>query len=183
MLGIRGTVITPKGEVADGLVTVEGGEISHVGRWEEGLCERLLDFSGCYVAPGLVDIHVHGGGGHSAMDPEGIGGLSEFLARGGVTSFLPTTHTAPHERIVEAVEAIGRGIRGGQRGAIPLGVHMEGPYISPEMCGAQNRDHVRPPDIHEIAEVYDVSGGSLRVVTLAPEMEGGIDAIRWLASR
>jgi len=180
VLGIRGTVITPKGEIADGLVTIEGGKISHVGRWTEDRCERLLDFRGFYVAPGLVDIHVHGGGGHGAMDPEGIGGLSEFLARGGVTSYLPTTHTAPHERIMEAAEAIGRG---GVSGAIPLGIHMEGPYISPEMCGAQNPDHVRPPDINEIAEVYEASGESLRVVTLAPEMEGGLDAIRWLASK
>ena len=182
-LGIRGTVITPSEEIADGLVTIEGGKIGHVGRWAEDRCERLLDFSGCFVAPGLVDIHVHGGGGHGAMDPEGIPGLSEFLARGGVTSYLPTTHTAPHERIMEAAEAIGRGVRGGVGGAIPLGVHMEGPYISPEMCGAQNADHVRPPDIGEIAEVYEASGGNLRVVTLAPEMEGGLDAIRWLASK
>ncbi len=112
VLGIRGTVITPNEEIADGLVTIEAGKISHVGRWAEDRCERLLDFRGCYVAPGLVDIHVHGGGGHGVMDPEGIGGLSEFLARGGVTSYLPTTHTAPHERIMEAAEAIGRGIRG-----------------------------------------------------------------------
>ena len=183
MLGIRGTVITPSEEIADGLVTIEDGKISHVGGWTEDRCERILDFSGYYVAPGLVDIHVHGGGGHSAMDPEGIGGLSEFLARGGVTSYLPTTHTAPHEKIMKAAEAIGRGIRGGISGATPLGIHMEGPYISPEMCGAQNPNHVRLPDIGEIAEVYEASGGNLRVVTLAPEMEGGLDTIRWLASK
>jgi N-acetylglucosamine-6-phosphate deacetylase len=183
VLGIRGTVITPSEEIADGLVTIEGGKISHVGRWTEDQPERILDFSGSYVAPGFVDIHVHGGDGHSAMDPDGIRGLSEFLVRGGVTSYLPTTHTAPHERIMEAVEGIGRGVRGGVSGAIPLGIHMEGPYINPEMCGAQNADHVRPPDIGEIAGVYEASGGNLRVVTLAPEMEGGLDTIRWLASK
>lgn len=182
VLGIRGTVITPREEIADGFVAIEAGKIRHVGRWTEDRCDRLLDFRGFYVAPGLVDIHVHGGGGHDAMDPEGIEGLSEFLARGGVTSYLPTTHTAPHERIMEAVEAIGRGVRGGVNGAIPLGIHMEGPYINPEMSGAQNADHVRPPDIGEIAEIYEASRGSLKVVTLAPEMEGGLDAIRWLAS-
>jgi N-acetylglucosamine-6-phosphate deacetylase len=180
VLGIRGTIITPKGEIADGLVTIEGGKIEYVGRWTEDRCDRLLDFRGFYVAPGLVDIHVHGGGGHDAMDPRDTGGLSEFLTRGGVTSYLPTTHTAPHERIMEAAEAIGRG---GVSGATPLGIHMEGPYISPEMFGAQNPGHVRPPDIGEIAEIYEASGGSLRVVTLAPEMEGGLDAIRWLASK
>jgi N-acetylglucosamine-6-phosphate deacetylase len=183
VLGIRGTVITPMEEIADGLVTIENGKIIHVGRWTEDRIDRLQDFRGCYVAPGLVDIHVHGGGGHSAMDPEGIPGLSEFLARGGVTSYLPTTHSAPHERIMESAKAISGGVRRGVDGAIPLGVHMEGPYISPDMCGAQNPDHIRPPDIGEIAEVYDASGKNLRVVTLAPEREGGLDAIRWLASR
>jgi N-acetylglucosamine-6-phosphate deacetylase len=183
VLGIRGTVITPMEEIADGLVTIENGKIIHVGRWTEDRIDRLQDFRGCYVAPGLVDIHVHGGGGHSAMDPEGIPGLSEFLARGGVTSYLPTTHSAPHERIMESAKAISGGVRRGVDGAIPLGVHMEGPYISPDMCGAQNPDHIRPPDISEIAEVYDASGKNLRVVTLAPEREGGLDAIRWLASR
>jgi N-acetylglucosamine-6-phosphate deacetylase len=114
VLGIRGNVITPREEIADGLVTIEEGKIGHVEIWSEDRCDRLLDFRGCYVAPGLVDIHVHGGGGHSAMDPDGIPGLSEFLAGGGVTSYLPTTHTAPHERIMEAAEAIGRGMRGGR---------------------------------------------------------------------
>jgi len=60
---------------------------------------------------------------------------------------------------------------------------MEGPYISPEMSGAQNADHVRLPDIDEIAEVIEASGGNLKIITLAPEVEEGLDAIRWLASR
>ena len=182
-LAIRGTVITPREEISDGLVTVEGEKIEHVGRWEENHYERLLDLRGCYVAPGLVDVHVHGGGGHDVMDPEAIGGLSWYLATGGVTSFLPTTHTAPHEEILKAAEGIGRGIEGGVSGATPLGLHMEGPYISPEMCGAQNAAHVRLPDTGEMEEVDRVSGGRLRVVTLAPEAEGALEAIRWLAAR
>jgi N-acetylglucosamine-6-phosphate deacetylase len=182
-LAIRGTIITPKEEIPDGIVTVEGEKIKHVGRWKEDQYERLLDLRGCYVAPGLVDIHVHGGGGHDAMDPKGLGGLSRFLAEGGVTSFLPTTHTAPHEELLEAAEGIGRGIKGGESGAIFLGIHMEGPYISPEMCGAQNAAYVRAPDTGEMEEVNQASGGRLRVVTLAPEAEGALEAIRWLASR
>jgi N-acetylglucosamine-6-phosphate deacetylase len=182
-LAIRGTIITPREEIPDGIVTTEGEKIKHVEKWEENRYERLLDLRGCYVAPGLVDIHVHGGGGYDAMGPKGLEGLSRFLAEGGVTSFLPTTHTAPHEKLVEAAEGIGREIKGGVSGATPMGIHMEGPYISPEMCGAQNEVYVRPPDKGELEEVSRASGGRLRVVTLAPEAEGALEAIRWLASR
>ena len=76
----------------------EGEKIKHVEKWEKDRYEHLLDLRGCYVAPGLVDIHVHGGGGNDAMDPKGLEGLSRFLSEGGVTSFLPTTHTAPQWR-------------------------------------------------------------------------------------
>jgi len=165
-------------------VLIEGGKIKHVGVWEETGYDSLLNFSGRYVAPGFVDIHVHGGGGHDSMgsDPEGLQGLSRFLASKGVTSFLSTTHTAPEEALIEGVETLGRGIEGGADGAAPLGIHMEGPFISPEMCGAQNRAHVRPPDTEEIQSINEASGGRLRMVTLAPEVTGAIHAISWLKS-
>jgi N-acetylglucosamine-6-phosphate deacetylase len=182
-LAFRGTVITPKEEIPDGIVIVDGEKIKHVGPWKEGRYERLLDLRGHYIAPGLVDIHVHGGGGHDAMSAEGLEGLSRFLAGGGVTSFLPTTRTAPHEELLEAAAYIGRGIEGGVSGATPLGVNMEGPYINPEMSGAQNAAHVRSPDTGEMEEVDRASGGRLRVVTLAPEAERALEAIHWLSSK
>jgi len=171
-------------EIADGLVLIEGGKIKHVRHWEERGYERLLDFSGSYVAPGFVDIHVHGGGGHDSMDrsTESLQGLSKFLVSKGVTSFLPTTHTAPREALIEAAETLGRGIEGGADGAVPLGIHMEGPFISPEMCGAQNKAHVRQPDVEEIQSINEASGERLMIVTLAPEEPGAIDAISWLKS-
>jgi len=183
-LAIRGTIITPQKEFADGLVLIEDGKIRHVGKWKEDRYERLLDFTGSYVAPGFVDIHVHGGMGHDSMDraPESMQGLSSFLASKGVASFLPTTHTAPCDRLIEAAEAIGRGVGGGADGAVPLGIHMEGPFISSEMCGAQNKEHARHPDTEEIRVINEASGGRLRIVTLAPEVPGAIDAIRWLKS-
>jgi N-acetylglucosamine-6-phosphate deacetylase len=182
-LAIRGTIITPREEIPDGIVTIEDEKIKHVGKWKEDQYERLLDLRGCYIAPGLVDIHVHGGRGYDSMDPKGLEGLSRVLVESGVTSFLPTTHTAPHEELLEATESIGRGIEGGVSGATPLGIHMEGPYINPDMCGAQNAAYVRLPDTSELEEANRASGERLRVVTLAPEAEGALEAIRWLASR
>jgi N-acetylglucosamine-6-phosphate deacetylase len=141
--------------------------------------------TGCIVAPGFVDIHVHGGGGYDVMEPSpgALDGLSVFLAQGGVTSFLPTTYTAPRDAILEAARGVRGAMEKGTKGARILGLHMEGPYISPERCGAQNRDHARRPEIGELDEVDGESGGNLRVVTMAPEVEGALGAITWLNSR
>lgn len=181
-LAIRGTVITPHREIADGLVLIEEGEIRHVGRWEEEDYGQLLDCTGSYVVPGFVDIHVHGGMGHDSMDrdPESLQRISKFLAGKGVTSFLPTTHSTPQETLIAAAETLGRGIKGGVDGAVPLGIHMEGPFISPQMCGAQNNAHVRHPDKEEIQSINEASGGRLQIVTLAPEVPGAIETIQWL---
>ncbi|MGD2201538.1 MAG: N-acetylglucosamine-6-phosphate deacetylase [Candidatus Bathyarchaeota archaeon] len=179
---IRGTLLTPERIIPRGIVVVEGGKIKGIEEEEPGSHDNLLDFEGCYIAPGFVDIHVHGGGGYDAMAPGGVEGLGEFLVGGGVTSFLPTTHTASREALREAVEGM-RGVIGRVTGsAEPLGIHLEGPFINPEKSGAQNRAHIRPPDRGELKELHEASGGSLRMVTLAPEIEGVLEAVRWLSS-
>ena len=183
LLALRGTIITPKEEITDGVLTIDAGKIVHVEKWRVGPYRNLLDFSGNYISPGLIDIHVHGGGGYNTTSLEGLEGLSEFLARNGVTSFLPTTHTALQEEIVEAVSIIKKGMRRGVNGAVPLGIHMEGPFISPRMFGAQNPDYIRSPDLNEISEIHSSSGENLRIVTLAPEVEGCLDIISWLKSK
>jgi N-acetylglucosamine-6-phosphate deacetylase len=167
-----------------GVVVVEGSKIREVSP-EDIEKGEVINMTGCIVAPGFVDIHVHGGGGYDVMDssPGALDGLSMFLAQGGVTSFLPTAHTAPRDAILEAARGVRRAIEGGTGGARVLGLHMEGPYISPERCGAQNRDHVRKPEIGELDEVDGESGGNLRLVTMAPEVEGALGAITWLNSR
>jgi N-acetylglucosamine-6-phosphate deacetylase len=183
-VAIKGDILTPRRLIPGGVVVVEGSKIREV-RPEDVEKGEVIDMTGCIVAPGFVDIHVHGGGGYDVMDPSpgALDGLSMFLAQGGVTSFLPTAYTAPREAILEAA----RGVRGamgkGTKGARVLGLHMEGPYISPERCGAQNRDHVRKPEIGELDEVDGESGGNLRVVTIAPEVDGALGAIAWLNSR
>jgi len=187
MLGtvaIKGDILTPHRLIPGGVVVVEGSKIREVSPEDVGNGE-VIDMTGCIVAPGFVDIHVHGGGGYDVMNPSpgALDGLSMFLARGGVTSFLPTTYTAPRNAILEAARGVKEAMEKGTKGARVLGLHMEGPYISPERCGAQNRDHVRKPDIGELDEVDGESEGNLRVVTMAPEVEGALGAITWLDSR
>ena len=183
-LAIKGTVITPTKEIADGLVIIEENKIKYAGEWKEAEYERILNFTGNYVTPGFVDLHVHGGMGHDWMDNSSMSlqGLSKFLVLKGVTSFLATTHTTSQKKLFEAVEDFEKKIDGKDRGAIPLGIHMEGPFISPEMCGAQNKAYVRKPDIEEISKINKASGGRLKMVTLAPEKPGAIETIQWLKS-
>ena len=182
---IRGDIVTPQELIPGGHVVVEDGKIAGVGAGEPNTSGRVLDFQGRLVAPGFVDIHVHGSGGQDVMDasPEGLDRLSLFLAAGGVTSFLATTYTAPHGRILAAVRNIRDAIEGGTEGAEVLGVHMEGPYIDPAWCGAQDRRYIRRPQTRELEDVHREAGGNLRMVTLAPEVEGALDAIEWLSAR
>lgn len=170
---IKGTIVTPFETISRGAVVVEDGKVVHVGPDVEA-SGKVYDFGENIVAPGFVDLHVHGGAGFDVMDasPRSIIGISRYLAAGGVTSFLPTTCTAPQQDLVSAARAVKESIDRGTGGAEVLGLHMEGPYLNPARRGAQNPAHIRPPNIDEIVEVQGETGGALRMVTLAPEVEG-----------
>jgi len=182
---LRGTLVTPREMISRGRVVVEGGKITEVGPDDGSHDGRVYDFGDSLVAPGLIDVHIHGGGGHDVMDASqgSIEGLSGFLAEGGVTGFLAATYTASQEATLDAVGAV-RGASGrGTGGAEVLGIHLEGPYISRERRGAQQEEHIREPSIEELGEVFEAAGGLVKVVTLAPEREGALEAVRWLGAR
>ncbi len=182
---VRGTVLTPREIIRNGQVVVEGGKIVDVGPWDGGFQGQVLDFRGCLVAPGFIDLHVHGGGGSDVMDAshQGLDCLSGFLAAGGVTSFLATTYSAPQDDIFAAAVAVKEAVREGTEGSIVLGLHLEGPYINPERRGAQNAAHIHSPNLEELNEVHRAAGGALRMVTMAPELDGALKAASWLRSK
>ena len=135
-----------------------------------------LNADGCYVLPGFVDIHVHGAMGRDVMDadPHGLLEMARFFAGHGVTSFMPTTMTASPAETLAAVEGVARAIALQQtlttaaaRGARMLGIHLEGPFISPQFPGAQPANQIRPPDVHEFEAL--ANAGPVRMITLAPE--------------
>jgi N-acetylglucosamine-6-phosphate deacetylase len=130
---------------------------------------RVIDAGGATVLPGFVDVHVHGAVGHEVMDGDAAGlvDMSAFFARHGVTSFLATTWTAPRDDTQRALEAVASVTGGDLPGAQILGAHMEGPYLSPGWCGAQDPRSVRPPDLDEARSFLD--SGVVRLITVAPE--------------
>ena len=136
------------------------------------------------IAPGFVDVHVHGGGGHDAMgEPAALDGLSRHLMRHGVTSYLPTAVTAALEDLVAFAERVRAWLPNAPvDGAQPLGFNLEGPFLAPDRCGAQDPAHLRvPADVPE-SELEPLIEG-LRLVTVAPELPGAIELIAWLRER
>lgn len=130
---------------------------------------EVIDAEGRYVAPGFIDVHVHGCGGYDTMDeaPEALTTIRRNVLSTGVTAFLPTTMTMSVERIQGALERI-RAQMGQPGGATVLGCHMEGPFLNPAYKGAQDPQHIIAPAYQVIEQYLDV----IKIVTLAPEMPG-----------
>ncbi len=127
--------------------------------------------SGCVVLPGFIDEHIHGAGGFDTMDAteEAIGTVANTLPKEGVTAFLATTMTGEPSRIAKAVKAVGRYQKTQQDGAVCLGVHLEGPFISPQYAGAQPIEYIQTPCKEMFTDLYRAGNKCVRMMTLAPE--------------
>ncbi len=158
-----------------------------IGGWQsesERLEAPFLDGSGCTLLPGFIDVHIHGSAGGDVMDasPESLEKMSRFLVRHGITGFYATTVTASRSATLAAVENAARYVEASRpgncensaAGARVLGVHLEGPFLSPEFPGAQNPAFIRPASLEEFEEL--LAAGPVRMITLAPE-EPGADAL------
>jgi len=180
-------IITPIRVIDNGVLVVKEGKISSVGPRNEIKVPKNakgIDVAGKYLTPGFIDIHLHGGGGADTMDAtqEAMEKLSVVHARGGVTSILPTTWTAPLDDIIRAIEAIGLAKRRILSGAQVLGVHLEGPYLSVQQKGAQNQKYLKSPKPEEYLKLLDEYDCILRI-SAAPELEGGLELGRELSKR
>jgi len=130
--------------------------------------DKVIDAAGAYVAPGFVNVHIHGCDGADTMDEDAdaLGKIAAFQARTGVTSFLPTTMTCAYDAVERALVRIRRAMTEKPHGARILGTHMEGPFISPAKKGAQDEQYILPPTFAKIAPYRDV----IKIITVAPEM-------------
>lgn len=165
------------------IVTISRGTVSDVRHGEPGDADE-----GLRLFPGLIDIQVNGFDGHdfnaAGTSVDGAAGVVRALWRHGVTRFCPTVCTQSREHMVASLRTIARACDEEpwiERAVV--GVHVEGPYISPEdgPRGAHPKAHVRPPDWDEVQAFQEASGGRVRMVTLAPEMPGAVDLIERLA--
>lgn len=137
---------------------------------------EIIDAQENYVSPGFIDIHIHGSAGHDTMDGEieNIKGISEVIAKNGVTGFLPTTMTMSRENIYKALDNIKCCMNLNFQGAKILGTHLEGPFISEKYKGAQKKDYIITPDYNFIEGFKDI----IKIITLAPEEDKNFNFIR-----
>ena len=140
---------------------------------------EVTDASGCYLLPGLTDIHLHGGAGHDFCEgtEEAIDAIAEFELSQGVTSFCPATMTLPEERITEILRCAAGYKKAPHRGAELVGVHLEGPFISRGKKGAQNEAYIQSPSAEKLRRWQAAAEGLVKLVTIAPELEGALDCI------
>lgn len=175
---INGKVVLPD-RVVEGLALVFDEKI--VGLIPRDVLAEdteLIDAEGDYVAPGFIDIHIHGylNADASDGDPAGVKLMAEGILKNGVTAFLPTTMTVSAAEIDAALDSV-RAVRAESEswnGARILGVNLEGPFINPAKKGAQAEEHIRKPDASYIKKNADV----IRLATVAPEMDADCAAIR-----
>jgi N-acetylglucosamine-6-phosphate deacetylase len=141
-----------------------------------------VDARNLIALPGMIDLHVHGGFGRDMMEgtPDAIRAIAQQLATRGVTAFLVTPLTAPWSAIRQCIEAAGEVRHNGSGGARVLGCHMEGPFINPKRAGAQPPEHIRPPCLRELRNELGSLISELRIVTLAPELEGAREVVEFL---
>ncbi len=156
-----------------------------IGAWE-GTAEAIALPSGAYVVPGFIDTHIHGAGGADTMDatPEALAVVADTLVREGTTSFLATTMTASRADTRAALAAVGAYCASERTaGARCLGVHMEGPCLSPKYAGAQPAAYMEAPCTAYFEEMLAVPNAAVRLVTIAPELDGAEEVIRHLSDR
>ena len=142
--------------------------------------EQVLNADGCYVIPGLVDVHFHGCIGEDFSDatPEGLQRIADYELSQGVTYICPAGMTLPEEQLVKICENAAAHRRKNTGGAELVGVHLEGPFLSMAKKGAQNADYLHAPDIAMLRRLQASAEGCVRLVTAAPEEAGALEFIR-----
>lgn len=177
---INGTFLIGENEVKD-VALLFDSQIQGI-VWEDLIpegCERI-DAGGLLVSPGLIDLHIHGYLGEDTSDgsEEGVRTIAKGLLENGVTSFLPTTMTVSWPEIEAAFDVVRKlkaeSKEAGFVGAQILGAHAEGPFINPKRKGAQAEGAIIPPDAQKMLKHKDV----VRILTMAPEMQGALQAIK-----
>ena len=180
-------LLTPRERIENPMLLLDGGVIAEVstrGARELPRGYRSFDFPGAVLAPAYVDIHIHGGVGHDVMQPDagGLARFEAFLAQQGVGAYLPTTVTAPEDHILRALEFLANQIEqpasnSGALRARPLGIHLEGPFLSHIRRGVHPSKLLTPPTVAAFDRYWQAARGHLKVLTIAPEIEGAMEVI------
>lgn len=184
---LSGRIVTPGGSLERGHVAIESGRIGRVSA--DAPPAGAISRNDWTIVPGFVDIHVHGGGGCAMTtgDPDAVVGAASFHRRHGTTTMLASLVTAPTSDLVRAIgrlaELLAEFVAGGSLRRPPVaGIHLEGPFLAAARCGAQNPAHMVDPDPQLVTELLEAGDGHVRMVTVAPERPGALEAIGQLSA-
>jgi len=176
--------------ISNGYIYIKNGFIADIdiGSPPKYLMSKVEKIDGKYILPGFIDTHTHGIAGidvTESIDPYKFLELAKHYVRHGVTSFLPTTVSTSHDRIIEVCKAIreAMSIWRPENGSRILGLHMEGPYINPKRAGAQNPIYIRIPTMSEVKNLLDSCGDVVKQISMAPEIENSLSIARIFVER
>jgi N-acetylglucosamine-6-phosphate deacetylase len=172
-------LITPQGTIEHPVITVEDGLIRSIEPASTSSDDTTLTST-------FFDIHTHGAAKHDVMEgtPEALSAVSRFLAARGVGQYLPTTVTAPVDKTLRSLEGIADAIEAPVRGtATPIGIHLEGPFISHAKRGVHPAGDILPPSIELFDRFQQAARGHIRLITIAPEMPGALELIEHAAGQ
>ncbi len=193
-----GRLLTPTDAVEHPLVLVEQGrvlEISARSGRQAPAGISVSDFGDCVIAPGYVDLHIHGSAGYDVMDDttEALPAIEQLLARHGVTSYFPTTVSAPMDATLRALERLADAIENREQNdnkkddvkgrPLPLGIHLEGPFISHARRGVHPAENLLAPKLNTFEQLWQAARGRIRMMTIAPELDGAPEVIAEAARR
>lgn len=170
--------------IEKGSLLIENGIIKEINPSELNF-QNTIDCKGLYVSPGFIDIHIHGAGGHDTMDGtfEAINEISKTICKYGTTSFTPTTMTMSSKDILKSMLSIKKAKVEGTDGAIVLGAHLEGPFISPKAIGAQNPNYLISPSYENFKLMTGDAIDAVVSITMAPEVDGAKELASILSSK
>jgi N-acetylglucosamine-6-phosphate deacetylase len=190
-----GRLLTPTDAVEHPLVLVEQGRVVDISTRSSRQVPAGVstsDFGHSVIAPGYVDLHIHGSAGYDVMDDtaEALPAIEQLLARHGVTSYFPTTVTSPMDRTLRALERLADAIEKRERNnadgkirALPLGIHLEGPFISHARRGVHPPENLLAPTLALFERFWQAARGRIRMMTIAPELEDALEVIAEAARR
>ena len=173
-------MLTAGAEIADPFVVVEDGAVVEIGQSRAASLPNgeVLHFPDATMMPALFDIHIHGSAGHDVMEgtPQALGTIGGFLGRHGVGAYLATTVTADIDVTLRSLARLALEMRRPQLGAQPVGIHLEGPFLSPHKRGAHPERLLQKPSVQLLDRMWQAAEGQVRLLAIAPELPGA-DAV------
>jgi N-acetylglucosamine-6-phosphate deacetylase len=186
--------------LANPVIEIEDGQIASIASGDAdgksaSAGSGVGPFAGATIAPAFFDVHIHGAASHDVMEatPEALGTIGRFLATRGTGSYLATTMTAPLDAtlrslegladLIEHPEKIEKSAKAAHQTAFPIGIHLEGPFVSAAKCGVQPKEYLQPTDPAIFDRFYEAAKGHIRLMTVAPELEGAAEFVRHATAR